>query len=410
MMKTCFDGRPTADFKWLVQTYRNRMHWSSAWVKSHFTAGLKTTQLSESFNAFLRRFLQPDHSLVIFFNHFNIMVQRMRDNHTELDFKAANTRAKNNYPNSQLMRSVVNKYTPTCFAFIHRQYDFSFKYFYEEVTPQVSAFDKVFKVFTIVHVDEPEEVDGVNYDDACNDGPSNRDVLDEEVAENLSPNFEKHDRLDERLVTIDIRAKRISCTCRMFENRGFLCRHVFKILEFFGGSVQYHGLKTIPAEYVLKRWCRDVRQSVKSTINVATEGATQAQRYQQICAVTVKLCTRVCADPEASQIFLNGVLEAGRKAEELLTSKGIHTVQSSVTPSKSSSVTPSKSCNTAAVSEASDAQKSTGPKFKKRPNPIRSKKRLKSDYELAREYQKFLIHRKRKQRGAEDLKGKEAAD
>ncbi|CAJ2670018.1 unnamed protein product [Trifolium pratense] len=410
MMKTCFDGRPTADFKWLVQTYRNRMHWSSAWVKYHFTAGLKTTQLSESFNAFLRHFLQPDHSLVIFFNHFNIMVQRMRDNHTELDFKAANTRAKNNYPNSQLMRSVVNKYTPTCFAFIHRQYDFSFKYFYEEVTPQVSAFDKVFKVFTIVHVDEPEEVDGVNYDDACNDGPSNRDVLDEEVAENLSPNFEKHDRLDERLVTIDIRAKRISCTCRMFENRGFLCRHIFKILEFLGGSVQYHGLKTIPAEYVLKRWCRDVRQSVKSTINVATEGATQAQRYQQICAVTVNLCTRVCADPEASQIFLNGVLEAGRKAEELLNSKGIHTVQSSVTPPKSSSVTPSKSCNTTAVSEASDAQKSTGPKFKKRPNPIRSKKRLKSDYELAREHQKFLIHRKRKQRGAEDLKGKESAD
>lgn len=232
MMKNCFNGRPTSDFRWLVQTYGNRMHWSSVWVKSHFTAGLKTTQLSESFNAFLRGFLQPDHSLVRFFSHFNIMVQRMRDNHAELDFKAANTRTKNNYPNSQLMRSVVNKYTPACFAFIHKQYDLSFKYYYEEDTTKGSALNKFFKVFTIEKVDD-------NYDDVdnVNDGPSNVDVLDAELQENLFPSFEDHDRLDERVVTVDIRSKSFSCSCRMSENRGFLCRHVLKILEFLGGYV-----------------------------------------------------------------------------------------------------------------------------------------------------------------------------
>ena len=73
------------------------------------------------------------------------MVQRMRDNHDELDFKAANTRTRNNYPNSQLMRSVVNKYTPACFAFIHRQYDLSFKYYYEEDTTKGSALNKFSK-------------------------------------------------------------------------------------------------------------------------------------------------------------------------------------------------------------------------------------------------------------------------
>ncbi|KAK2380670.1 protein FAR1-RELATED SEQUENCE [Trifolium repens] len=216
MMKNCFDGRPTSDFSWLVQTHKNRMHWSSAWVKSHFTAGLKTTQLSESFNAFLRGFLQPDHSLVRFFSHFNMMVQRMRDNHAEFDFKAANTRTKNNYPNSQLMRSVVNKYTPSSFAFIHRQYDLSFKYYYEEDTTQVSPFNKVFKVFTIEQVYEPDEVVAANYDDVGNEvvGLSNHDVLDEVINENLSATSEDHDRLDERVVTIDTEKKRMSCTCR----------------------------------------------------------------------------------------------------------------------------------------------------------------------------------------------------
>ncbi|KAK2373805.1 protein FAR1-RELATED SEQUENCE [Trifolium repens] len=385
MMKNCFDGRPTSDFRWLVQTHKIRMHWSSAWVKSNFTAGLKTTQLSESFNAFLRRFWQPDHSLIRFFSHFNIMVQRMRDNHTELDFKAANTKTKNNYPNSQLMRSVVNKYTPASFAFIHRQYDLSFKYYYEEDTTKGSDLNRVFNVFTIEKFHDPDEVDDAKYDDVDNDGGSNADVMDEEL--------EDHDRLDERVVTVDVRSKSFSCTCRMFENRGFLCRHVFKILEFLGGSVQYHSLKTIPAQYVLKRWTRDVRPSadkLKSIISATTEDTTQAQRYQQICAVTVQLCTRVCADSEASQIFLDGILEAGKKAEELLLSKGIRTNPASVTSSKSSIV--------AAAGEVSSGVKSTAPKFKERINPNRSKKRMKCDYEKARERQKFRLERKKKQR------------
>jgi hypothetical protein len=57
MMKICLNGRPILDFRWLVQIHGNRVHWSSTWVKSHFTAGLKMTQLSESFNTFLRGFL-----------------------------------------------------------------------------------------------------------------------------------------------------------------------------------------------------------------------------------------------------------------------------------------------------------------------------------------------------------------
>jgi len=52
MMKNCFNGRPTSEFRWLVQTYGNRMHWSSAWVKSHFTAGLKNNSVKRVFQCF----------------------------------------------------------------------------------------------------------------------------------------------------------------------------------------------------------------------------------------------------------------------------------------------------------------------------------------------------------------------
>jgi hypothetical protein len=86
----------------------------------------------------------------------------------------------------------------------------------------------------------------------------------------------------------------------------------------------------------------------------------------------------------------------------LLISKGIHTGPSSGTPFKSS--------NTATASEPSDGVKSTAPKFKARANPIRSKKRLKPDYEMARERQKRIIQRKNQKRDGEALKGKETTD
>jgi 16S rRNA G1207 methylase RsmC len=63
-----------------------------------------------------------------------------------------------------------------------------------------------------------------------------------------------------------------------------------------------------------------------------------------------------------------------------------------------SSVTSSKSSIVAAAGEVSSGVKSTAPKFKERINPNRSKKRMKCDYEKARERQKFRLERKKKQK------------
>ncbi|XP_058774429.1 protein FAR1-RELATED SEQUENCE 5-like [Vicia villosa] len=321
MLQNCFGGKANSEFTWLVQIHRNRTQWSSAWVKSHFTAGLKTTQLSESFNAFLRHFLQPDHSLVQFFIHFNIMVEKMRDNHVDCDFKAANTRLRNNYPNSQLMRSVVAKYTPASFAFIHKQYDLSFKYYYEEDTSRSSISNRVFKVFTIQLVRDADEMD---FD---NDAAANVYMSVEEVPENLLPNDQDPLRLDERVVTVDIENKIFTCTCRI----------------------------------------RPSLDALKPISIGGIQDTTFAQRYQQASGVMLQIITRVCMDPDACQFFLNAAIECGKQAGELIVAK----VDSSAR------------------------------KFKKRPNPIRSKKRLKSGYELARERQRFIAQRK-KQKKEED--------
>ncbi|GAA0170152.1 hypothetical protein LIER_24479 [Lithospermum erythrorhizon] len=54
------DGMIQHDYSCFGDVVRHQ--WSSVWVKSHFTAGLKSTQVSESFNPFLRDYVSNDRS------------------------------------------------------------------------------------------------------------------------------------------------------------------------------------------------------------------------------------------------------------------------------------------------------------------------------------------------------------
>ncbi|XP_051134539.1 protein FAR-RED IMPAIRED RESPONSE 1-like [Andrographis paniculata] len=51
MLQACF---PKGPHKWLLNIYSLRQQWSSAWTRQHFTARMRTTQLSESLNFSLK--------------------------------------------------------------------------------------------------------------------------------------------------------------------------------------------------------------------------------------------------------------------------------------------------------------------------------------------------------------------
>ncbi|GAA0156805.1 hypothetical protein LIER_14209 [Lithospermum erythrorhizon] len=69
------------------------------------------------------------------------------------------------------------------FTFIHRQYDLSFKYYYEEDTTTIdSVVNKVFKVFTIEEVGDADDIVDIDHDgDNDDDRASNVDGLDDDL-------------------------------------------------------------------------------------------------------------------------------------------------------------------------------------------------------------------------------------
>ena len=64
--------------KRLIDLFKLKEKWAQVYVKRTFTVGMKTTQLSESFNADLKDCLHTDLNIVEFFTLFESVVNRKR--------------------------------------------------------------------------------------------------------------------------------------------------------------------------------------------------------------------------------------------------------------------------------------------------------------------------------------------
>jgi hypothetical protein len=64
---------------WLHMIFQLKEKWAWTYVRKTFTAGMRSTQLSESFNADLKNYLKSDLNLVQFFTHFKMVVNGKRE-------------------------------------------------------------------------------------------------------------------------------------------------------------------------------------------------------------------------------------------------------------------------------------------------------------------------------------------
>ena len=64
------------------------MKWATCFMRRTFTLGIKSTQLSESFNRDLKSHMTCDMHLSDFFKQFDRVVERKRNNEIDADFKA----------------------------------------------------------------------------------------------------------------------------------------------------------------------------------------------------------------------------------------------------------------------------------------------------------------------------------
>jgi zinc finger SWIM domain-containing protein 3 len=191
------------DDSWLHTIFRVKEKWAWAYVRKTFTAGMRSTQLSKSFNAYLKNHLKSDLNLVQFFTHFERVVNGKRSNESQTDYESTHKLPRLKMKKAPMLVQAGNIYTPKLFE--------EFQEEYEEY--QGTCIRVLKEGFYIV----------ANYDDS-----------------------------KERKVMGNHLDQKVSCECRKFETHGILCCHALNFLDAMN-------IKKIPEHYILKRWTRDAR-------------------------------------------------------------------------------------------------------------------------------------------------------
>ncbi|XP_023894026.2 protein FAR1-RELATED SEQUENCE 5-like [Quercus suber] len=101
--------------KWLIDLFKLKEKWAQAYVKRTFTAGMKTTQLSESFNADLKDCLRTDLNIVEFLTHFETVVNQKRDKELEAKYNSKQKFPRLKLKSSPMLNQVATVYTPKLF-------------------------------------------------------------------------------------------------------------------------------------------------------------------------------------------------------------------------------------------------------------------------------------------------------
>jgi len=229
-------------------------------MRNVFSLGVRSTQLSESFNNALKNFLKSGFDIVRFLKHFERAVQEKRAKELQSEFEA-----RKNIPRRQMCTPMLVQasevYTPVIFEAFQGEYERSMA--------------------------------------ACSR------LLDENKYAIVIGSFHGAIRFEqERIVIGDLLNQTATCSCQMFNRTGILCAHGLKVLDLMN-------IKILPAHYILKRWTREAcngRIQDKQGRNVIANPKLEAQlRTRNLVHKFVNLAYKAADYPDCCLLLEDGL-------------------------------------------------------------------------------------------------------
>ncbi|XP_074305609.1 protein FAR-RED IMPAIRED RESPONSE 1-like [Silene latifolia] len=201
---------------WFKEMFSKRNQWVMAHCRDlEMGAVMRTTQISESENSFFKIFEDKSGTLLEFLLRFKSAMDQQRHTHKKLDNEDKHTSPK--------METHLALEANGAKVYTH----------------------KVFKEF--------QEEAKYSMDTCKSRGFAEIDSLEVTTVRDAS----RDKNYDVTYCPVTYKA---SCSCRMLERKGILCRHIIWIYSS-------NGVKTIPDEYVLNRWCKDAIRSKSFNCN-----------------------------------------------------------------------------------------------------------------------------------------------
>ncbi|XP_044319359.1 protein FAR1-RELATED SEQUENCE 5-like [Triticum aestivum] len=107
---------------WLDSIYKFKEKWAECYMRDVFTLGMRSTQLSESFNSDLKRHLKSDFEIIRFLKHFERAVQGKRNKELDAEFEARKKLPRISMKTPMLLQA-SKLYTPTIFEAFQAEYE-----------------------------------------------------------------------------------------------------------------------------------------------------------------------------------------------------------------------------------------------------------------------------------------------
>ncbi|KAG5543665.1 hypothetical protein RHGRI_016429 [Rhododendron griersonianum] len=257
------DGFNLKNDIWLQTLYEDRERWIPTYMRDVFLAGMSPTQRSESLSSVFDKCMHHKTSLRDFLDQYKAILQDKCEEEAKADFDMWHKQPGLKSP-SPFGKQMATIYTHAIF-----------KKFQVEVLGVVAC--------------HPKKESG-------DDGAVTFKVQD----------FEDN---NDCIVVWNEMTSDISCSCRLFEYNGFLCRHVMIVL-------QMSGVHDIPSQYILKRWTKDAKGG-----QMRRQGSgmveSRDQRYNNLCQRAFKLGDEGSLSQESYNIAFNALEKALKKCESV---------------------------------------------------------------------------------------------
>ncbi|XP_056173440.1 protein FAR1-RELATED SEQUENCE 5-like [Syzygium oleosum] len=248
----------TANNTWLRRLYDIRHKWSSAFGRDTFTCGIRSSQRSESTNNVFQRMSTKTLTLVEFVHHYEEQVKHMREIETQDDFSSRGD-PKYAILDNDILTHAGSVYTRTIF----KRFDHEFL---QSVSQHISSevFDGSVYFFTLKL---KGKLNGSEY-----------------------------------VVKFDPADSSVSCDCKLFELKGWLCRHALKVLS------QKSSITGIPSAYILKRWTKGAKEGiVNDEPREMAPNSSKFNRYSTLMHESIELNSLGAEDENTIKIVRKGM-------------------------------------------------------------------------------------------------------
>ncbi|KAF8408602.1 hypothetical protein HHK36_004665 [Tetracentron sinense] len=221
--------------EWIQSLYEDRKQWVPTYMSDTFFAGMSTSQRSKSIISFFDKYVQEKTTLKEFVEQYETILQDRYEEEAKADFDT--------WHKQPALKSLSPYEKQLLKVYTHA----IFKKFQAEVLGAAACHPKIEK----------------------NDGITNTFRVHD---------FEEH---EDFLVAWKETKSEVSCSCRSFEYKGFLCRHAMLVLHI-------SGVPNIPSYYILKRWMKDAKS--RHTMRQGSEQLqSRVQRFNHLCQQAIRL-------------------------------------------------------------------------------------------------------------------------